>query len=256
MVIPFIRVTDLKREIHGITKEEALSLAHKGDISLCVFLDSGDRLSTVPAPYNDVFCFENDYAEVSGNVNGGKGKGLFKIADSEVFGKLFNGKKDINNIFHEVQVSPYGVEFSKYMGLPQEYFGDDPLSKLVIPSQELDKLSAEAPADELNTTERISEAKETISEPWHDKSHCIQILKDLVKDKFGDEKEEFDSYPHAKRKECLESIKEILENQYGVKVKGDRVMLGPVKNVFSLSKPIYTPIIREAFGLQPSKLTK
>lgn len=241
MDIPFIRVTDLKREIHGITKEEALSIAHKGDISLCVFLDSGDRLSTVPAPYNDVFCFENDYAEVSGNVNGGKGTGLFKITDSEVFGKLFNGKKDIHNIFHEVQVSPYGVEFSKYMGLPQEYFGDDPLSKLVIPSQELDKLvsgKVTVLADASQDADQLNE------DYWADKESMRIIIQDLC----DDLRENYEKYWKPTRNGCLKSIRVLAGKVGAFKRPSGNMCYGQVKKIVQdRQNTTIQKIVKEAF---------
>lgn len=239
-VIPFIKLSDIERKTDGkYTVDDVLALASIREVSLCVHLDSGDRIRSVPASFDDIFYSKNEFAEVSGNVNGGKGKGLFRIVDNEVFSKLLHGKNDILDIFHEVRIWLYGEEPLGYMGLPEEYFGANPLSKLVMPQAELERLLNDAVKPAVSGKQDVDGVTY-----WSDKESMEIIIQDLCEDLSEPESE----YLKPTREECLKSIKILAEKAGAFMNSSGRMNYGQVnKIVQGRGRTKIQEIIKEAF---------
>lgn len=155
MDIPFIRVTDLKRKVHGISKTEALALASKSDVFLCVLLDTSDKVLGVVDPFGmaapnrkipELKHYKTQDSSLSFNVktNSVIAHGLFRISATDVQ-RLFIGKPIVTEKQTDVLIVPYPVDNGITMRLDAKFFGDDPLSKLVIPAEELEKLMVDSP---------------------------------------------------------------------------------------------------------------
>ena len=149
MVTPlFYKLEDVSRKT-GHSTDELLALGYQGDLHICVSLfqleatvttydpDGIDILSIGDNGKGVSGCFRNKHTEVVFNMENGKAlaRGLFEVSQG-IIHSLITGVVSVN----ELAVIPYEAKKIFRCVLSPEYFGDNPLSKLVIPSAELGKL--------------------------------------------------------------------------------------------------------------------